>query len=223
MSNSDDIDKGDRPERKLSFKTRNRDDTKERILQEAIREFSAHGLVGARVERIVKNSDISMRMLYHYYDNKEALYVSVLERVYGDVRAAELQFDARNCAPEKAIGQLIDFTFTHFVQHPELINIVMAENFLGAEYLRRSELIPSMTTKLQESVRWILEEGAATGVFRRNIDPAHLWLTVFSLCWTHLSNRHTLSWMMQTDLSEAAWLDARRKHVHEVVMRFLRP
>lgn len=215
------IDRGSRPERKLSFKARNRDDTKERILQEAIKEFSAHGFVGARVERIVRSSDVSMRMLYHYYENKEALYVSVLERVYQDVRTAEQQFDVKACRPEEAIGKLVDFTFAHFVQHPELINLVMAENFLDAQYLRQSELIPSMTTKLQESVKWILDEGAKTGVFRGNVDPLHLWLTIFSLCWTHLSNRHTLSWMLQTDLSDSAWLDERRNHVQDVVLRFL--
>lgn len=220
---ADGIDREIRLERKLSFKSRNRDDTKERILLEAIREFGAHGFAGARVERIVRNSNISMRMLYHYYENKEALYVSVLERVYQDVRTAERQFDVKSCSPKEGIGKLIEFTFRHFVLHPELISLVMAENFLDARYLRQSELIPSMTTRLQESMKWILDEGAKTGVFRSKVDPLHLWLTIFSLCWTHLSNRHTLTWMLQTDLSDPTWLDERRSHVHDVVLRFLRP
>ena len=48
-----------RGKRKLSFKTRNPADTKERILVAAIKEFSEYGFLGARVERIVRGSDWS--------------------------------------------------------------------------------------------------------------------------------------------------------------------
>lgn len=208
--------------RKLSFKARDRGETKERILKEAIREFAEYGFLGARVERIVKRSDVSMRMLYHYYESKDHLYVCVLERVYSDVRIAERQFDPSACTPEEGISRLIEFTFDHFVQHPDLIRLVMGENMLRAAYLRRSQLIPSMNVQLQRTMKLILDQGAAAGVFRTGIDPVQLWLTIFSLCWTHLANRHTLSWMLQADLSDASLLGERRAHVQEVILRYLR-
>ena len=211
-----------RGKRKLSFKARNPADTKERILVAAIREFSEYGFLGARVERIVHGSDISMRMLYHYFKNKESLYVAVLERVYQDVRITEQQVDLGGSSPEEAIARLVDFTFTHFAENPDLINLVMVENLLKGEYLKRSELVPSMSRQLQESMKEILDQGARDGIFRADIDPVQLWISIFSLCWTHLSNRHTLSWMFQSDLSEADWLAARRDHVRQVVMAYLR-
>ena len=114
-----------------------------------------------------------------------------------------------------------DFTFTHFAEKPDLINLVMAENLLKGEYLRRSELVPSMSRQLQESMREILDQGARDGTFRADIDPVQLWISIFSLCWTHLSNRHTLSWMFQTDVAQADWLAARRAHVRQVVIAYL--
>jgi AcrR family transcriptional regulator len=211
-----------RGKRKLSFKARNPADTKERILVAAIKEFSEYGFLGARVERIVRGSEISMRMLYHYFKNKESLYVAVLERVYQDVRITEQQVDLSGSTPEDAIARLIDFTFDHFAENPDLINLVMAENLLKGEYLRRSELVPSLSRQLQESMKEILDRGAREGTFRPDVDPVQLWISIFSLCWTHLSNRHTLSWMFQTDLSQADWLAARRAHVRQVVLTFLR-
>jgi AcrR family transcriptional regulator len=211
-----------RGKRKLSFKARNPADTKERILVAAIKEFSEYGFLGARVERIVRGSEISMRMLYHYFKNKESLYVAVLERVYQDVRITEQQVDLSGSTPEDAIARLIDFTFDHFAENPDLINLVMAENLLKGEYLRRSELVPSLSRQLQESMKEILDRGAREGTFRPDVDPVQLWISIFSLCWTHLSNRHTLSWMFQTDLSQSDWLAARRAHVRQVVLTFLR-
>ncbi|GAA1925347.1 TetR family transcriptional regulator [Nocardioides hwasunensis] len=50
------------------------DDTRRRILEAATAEFVAHGLAGARVDRIAANARINKAQLYHYVGNKEALY-----------------------------------------------------------------------------------------------------------------------------------------------------
>ena len=70
-----------KPRRELSFKARNPTKTKESILKAAIREFSLHGFQGARVEKIAKRANANMRMLYHYFVNKEKLYIAVLEHM----------------------------------------------------------------------------------------------------------------------------------------------
>ncbi|MDP6572992.1 MAG: TetR/AcrR family transcriptional regulator [Rhodospirillales bacterium] len=212
---------GKKPRRELSFKARNPAKTKERILKAAIKEFSLHGFKGARVEKIAKRANANMRMLYHYFVNKEKLYVAVLEHMYARVRTQEQELDLQHLEPEEGMRRLIDFTFEHFVDNPDLINLVMGENLLRAKYIKRSELIAALTRPLQESLRHLLARAAKTGVFRPGVDPAQLWLTIFSLCWVHLSNRHTLSWMLQDDLADADWLRLRRDHVKEVVLDYL--
>lgn len=207
--------------RQLAFKPRNAAETKERILQAAIDEFSDRGFMGARVERIVRASQVSMRMVYHYFENKEALYTAALERVYTDVRVTEKSIDLAGCSATEGIGKLIDFTFWHFAEHPELINLVMSENLIKAEFIKRSDLIPEMNIGLQEMLTKLLEDGRQSGEFRGGIDPVQLWVTIFSLCWTHLSNRYTLSWMLQRDLEDNDWLQTRCEHVKNVVLSYL--
>ena len=210
-----------KPRRELSFKARNPAKTKESILKAAIKEFSLHGFQGARVEKIAKRANTNMRMLYHYFVNKEKLYIAVLEHMYARVRTQEQELDLQHLEPEDGMRRLIDFTFAHFVDNPDLINLVMGENLLRAKYIKRSDLIAALTRPLQESLGDLLARAVKTGVFRPGVDPAQLWLTIFSLCWVHLSNRHTLSWMLQDDLADAEWLKRRREHVREVILDYL--
>lgn len=50
------------------------DDTRQRILTAATAEFVAHGLAGARVDRIAEQARINKAQLYHYVGNKDALF-----------------------------------------------------------------------------------------------------------------------------------------------------
>jgi len=210
-----------KPRRELSFKARNPAKTKESILDAAIKEFGLHGYKGARVDKIAKRANANMRMLYHYFVNKEKLYIAVLEHMYERVRSQERELKLEHLEPEEGMRRLIGFTFEHFADNPDLINLVMGENLLRAKYIKQSERIAALTPPLQESLGRLLVRAAKTGVFRPGVDPAQLWLTIFSLCWVHLSNRHTLSWMLQDDLADADWLRRRREHVTEVILDHL--
>lgn len=49
-------------------------DTKERILQAALEEFSQHGFEGARMEKIASKVGINKASLYFYFKSKEELF-----------------------------------------------------------------------------------------------------------------------------------------------------
>src|SRR5580658_10371278 len=53
-----------------------------KILLSGMSHFARYGLEGARVVDIIKEAGLSHRMLYHYYENKEALYLATLEFAY---------------------------------------------------------------------------------------------------------------------------------------------
>ena len=52
-----------------------------RILDAALGEFSAHGLAGARMEQIAAAAAVNKALLYYYFESKEQLYIAVLEMV----------------------------------------------------------------------------------------------------------------------------------------------
>ena len=67
---------------KPSAHRRDPDRTREAILVAAQHEFAAKGLSGGRVDEIARRAHANKRMIYHYFGNKEGLYLAALERVY---------------------------------------------------------------------------------------------------------------------------------------------
>jgi AcrR family transcriptional regulator len=54
--------------------------TKARILAAAVREFSAKGISGARVDAIAARARVNKRMLYYYFESKQGLFREILRR-----------------------------------------------------------------------------------------------------------------------------------------------
>jgi TetR/AcrR family transcriptional regulator len=195
--------------------------TRERILAAAVREFSRHGYRGGRVQRITKAARANPRMIYHYFGGKEGLYLASLEHVYTDVRRAEQALELRALPPVEGMRRFIDFTFDHFARHTEFIGMLVSENLALAKYLRRSRVVPKLTPPLLATIRDLLERGRHDKVFRADVDPVQLFVTIHAVCYLHVANRHTLSAMFQMDLADAQWLAARRRHVRDVILAYL--
>src|SRR6266545_4845093 len=92
--------------------------TREAILAAAQHEFATKGLSGGRVDEIARRARANKRMIYHYFGNKDGLYLAALERVYEDLRGTERTLDLAHLAPEAAIRRLIEFTFDYSRRHP---------------------------------------------------------------------------------------------------------
>lgn len=195
--------------------------TKDRILAAATKEFASHGFGGGRVERIVKAAGVTLRMVYHYFGDKDGLYLAVMESVYRRVREREglLQLDDR--APEDAMRILVDFTFDHFLRHPEFVALLTSENMRDAQTIRKSKVVPELAVPIMEVIDKLLKRGIREGTFRKGLDATQLFVTLHAVCYLHISNKHTLSAMLRRDMGDKAWLAKRRKHVNDVILRYL--
>ena len=99
---------GDAPRRgrrAASGARRDPDATKSRILAAAWHEFAQKGFAGARVDAIAARSGANKRMIYHYYGDKEGLFVAVLEAAYDRARSAEQALDLEHMEPRAARGR----------------------------------------------------------------------------------------------------------------------
>ncbi|MFJ9180562.1 TetR/AcrR family transcriptional regulator [Streptomyces sp. NPDC102360] len=93
--------------------------TKERLLTAATAEFAAHGVSGARVDRIAKNAGANKRAIYDYYGDKNALFTAVLERALADL--------ARDVPPSEDLPAYAEHLFDYHRKHPEALRLVMWE------------------------------------------------------------------------------------------------
>jgi TetR/AcrR family transcriptional regulator len=195
---------------------------RERILNAALLEFSEHGWGGARVDRIAERADINKRMLYAYVGNKQALWVAVLERVYETMRQGEHLLHLESASPVDGMRMLIRFNFRFHQDHPEFISMLNEENRQKAENIANSDHVSEIYNPLISAIDDLLKRGREDGVFRANVSPIQLYISIASLSYFYFSNRYTLSAIFDTDLGSVMSIIEREEHVVEVVMGYLR-
>lgn len=196
--------------------------TRDRILARATAEFSVKGYDGATVDAIAARCRLSKNMIYYYFGSKEGLFVAVLERMYERLRARQRDFSIRSRDPVQAMAQLVAHTFEAFLEHPEVIRLLNDENMHKGRHIRRSQRIRELYDPLLDTIREVLERGSAQGVFRSDIDPVTLYVSLSSLAYHYLSNQYTLNMALGVDLtSEEAcrkWL----AHITEMIIVYCR-
>lgn len=74
-------------------------ETRARILEAALREFSANGLAGARTEQIAAAAGVNKALLYYYFASKEKLYLAALELVATRVKESTMAVLLRQATP----------------------------------------------------------------------------------------------------------------------------
>jgi len=214
------------PERRFRESTTRRRDpaaTQRKLLTAARREFASQGLAGARVDEIADRAGVNKQLVYHYFGDKDALYLAVLEWVYEEIRAQERKLNLAGLPPERAIRKLIESSFDHLAAHPDFILLLNDENRAGARHVRGSRRLEAMHSPLVSLVSKILREGVKAGTFRRGISAVHLYISIAGLSYFFFSNTPTLSAIFGTDFSSRAAKLARRRHVVDLIMQSLRP
>src|SRR5215468_3407188 len=148
---------------------RNPEATRQKLLIAARREFAEGGLAGARVDEIAARAGVNKQLVYHYFGDKDALYLAVLEWVYEEIRAQERALNLEGLPPQQAIRKLIESSFDHLAAHPDFILLLNDENRGGARHVRGSHKLEAMHSPLVSMVGKILSEGVKAGTFRRGI------------------------------------------------------
>ncbi|WP_319243409.1 TetR/AcrR family transcriptional regulator [uncultured Propionivibrio sp.] len=201
--------------------TRNKERTQSLILAAATEEFAEKGFAGARIEKIAERSGSNKRMLYYYYQNKEDLFLAVMESAYKTIRDAESELHLLDLQPVEAIRRLITFTWDYYMQHPEFLRLLNTENLYHAEHIRRSKNIGFYNSKLIDTLNEILIRGQSEKLFRGGVDPLQLYISIAALSYFYLSNNDTLSAVFGRDLNTPKAKVERLQHMTDIVLGYL--
>lgn len=197
--------------------------SRERLLRAAGLEFAAQGLRGARVDVIARRAKINKQLIYYHFGDKDSLYLAVLEHAYSEIRQREHDLNLSGDEPVEAMKKLVGFTFDYVAEHREFVRLLINENLLEARFVRRSKLINQTSSPIVDLLRHTLQRGRAAGVFRDDVDPVQLYISMAALCFFYIGNIHTLSTLFDRDFNRPGLLQERRRHVTEFVLGYLRP
>ena len=195
--------------------------TQKRIMVAAKKEFARNGLGGARVDVIAEEADANKRMIYHYFESKEKLFQLVLEEAYAKIRAAEQKLELDHLDPKMALERLVRFTWKYYLDNPEFITLVNSENLHKAKHLKKSTVIHTMSRRFVEMVGALLERGVRDGVFRDNIDPVQLNITIAAINYYYITTRFTGAIIFERNMMAPEALQERLDFNIETIIRMV--
>jgi AcrR family transcriptional regulator len=201
---------------------RDRERTRQEILDIAFEEFAENGLSGGNTDAIAARANITKRLIFYYFNSKEELFTAVLEMAYAKMRAAEEELHLEALAPEAAIRRLAEFTYDFHQTHPQFVRLVAIENIHRGRHVTSSVRLRQMTQPIISQIAKVLERGVAGGVIRSGIDPIELHMTLNALSFFSVANRHTFEAQFARDMSSPKARAQRRTEIADALWRYVR-
>jgi AcrR family transcriptional regulator len=177
--------------------------TRRKILEAATREFSEHGIAGARVERITDAAGVNNALLYRYFGNKRDLFDAVYaEIVTGTVAAVEMD-------PTDLVGY-VERLYDHYRTHPEVIRLTIWRE------LELTDGLPSPeTSEVQQDKLNRVAEAQRSDALPADFSPEELMELVLTLS--------LLGSVVTPTLGTAVDPDRRRQVLGAAMAAILRP
>lgn len=195
--------------------------TRARILRAATAEFSKNGFAGARGDRIARKAACSERMVYYYFGSKVGLFREVLEAAYFALREAEKSLALDDLSPAEALDRFCRFVWRYYLDHPEFIGLVNTENLHQAKHLRRSGRLGELVSPILGLLEKLVDRGVQSGVFRAGVDAEELYIAIAAQGYFYLSNQHTLSAVLGSELRSAQRLGRHWQTSADLIRRFV--
>lgn len=140
-------------------------DTRAKILDAAVQEFSRNGLAGARMDQIAASAGVNKALLYYHFDSKENLYLAALEMSASRTRDMAMAVFLRDCSAGERVLRTALNHFDRIVAQTEFQSLMQQEMVRlhkgesGAMELLVKRVFAPMIAMYQSMVR----EGIATG------------------------------------------------------------
>ncbi len=157
-------------------------ESRARILDAALKEFSAHGLAGARTESIARLAGVNKALLYYYFESKENLYLAALEAIGARMRDVTLATLQRPCSAGERVLRASLNHFDRILSQTDFQSLMQQEmmRLHNGEPGAMSVIVEHVFAPMIRAYQSAVEEGIASGELIR-VD----WLQI------HLSSMGT--------------------------------
>ena len=183
--------------------------SRQRLLEAATAEFAAHGIAGARVDRVAAAAQVNKAQMYGWFSSKEGLFDAVfalhLTRIV----------DVVPFTPHDLPGYAVAL-YDSYLSDPELVRLA---SWYRLERVPSGPLLAAHPGLSDPKLAGIAQ-GQADGLIVDGLRPDDVYAIVIALAgtWSPISATSAAS---RTD--DEAEHDRRRSALHEVVRRALVP
>jgi TetR/AcrR family transcriptional regulator len=167
-------------------------ETRAKILDAAVQEFSANGLAGARMDQIASVAGVNKALLYYHFDSKENLYGAALEMTAIKTRDATMATFLREASPGERVLRTALNHFDRILAQTEFQSLMQQEMMRlhkgesGAMDVLIQRVFAPMIAMYQSMVREGIASGELIEVDWLQIHLASLGTNVFYFMSSHL-------------------------------------
>lgn len=142
------------------------------ILDAAQAVFSARGMEGATIRAIARRAGCDPALIYYHYDNKEALFLALLDRRIPPLAAtmAEIAGTGYARGTRERIWAAFEAMYEHLGDDAGFRSLFRGQLVQGSETLK--DAAAAHLRPVVGSLRAILQQGVARGELRDDLDPA---------------------------------------------------
>ena len=200
--------------------SRGRDPDRSRaaILDAAEELFARKGFEATSLEEVGRSAGLSRGTPRYFFGSKEDLYRAVLERVFADAResVARGRVAADGATAEMVISEAVGAYVDFLASRPAFVRLAEWEALTGGRFFGQTS--PHLAF-VRDGLAAVGEE--LTRGTLRPADPAQILIDVVSLCFFPLAHADSLLKALGVNPSDPAFLEARKRHVVELMLRGL--
>lgn len=191
------------------------------ILRAATTAFVDHGFAGARIDEIARQTQTTKRMIYYYFESKDALFRAVINATFEEFWHEEQQLQVPVDDPIGALRIWSEYRFTHYAQHGDLLRLCATEDSRVADYICPSVTAFEAVSPRNDLLSQILQRGVAAGVFRSDMDALEVGILSASYAAFHSVFRGTVLTLYSRDMLDSERVDHARRIAGDMMVATL--
>ena len=188
--------------------------TRWRIMESAEIAFAEKGYDGANMREIAKGAGVNKFMLYYHFENKEALFLQVLENIFRPFFQQLLEILSQGTSLEEAVTDIYNLYAQLFAAKGERLGPFMAREIaVGAPHI--GDFFTTQAPQILDFWR----DKILTYAGRNDISDRQIELAVYSIMIGIVSN--FLMRPVFTPIMEASGLSLHDREVKDHVVQFI--
>lgn len=145
------------------------EERRRQLLRAATTVFARGGYLGSRVGDIAKEAGVAYGLVYHYFENKEAILNALFQENWGLVLKVVTDVHEQGGTLREKLDLIAGFLMEAWRQQPDLVEVVMLEVVRSPKFLEKANLEGFL--ELLRGLEEIFAHHQRTGEVRAGVDP----------------------------------------------------
>jgi AcrR family transcriptional regulator len=161
--------------------TKSSPDTRQQILQAALRRFAHSGYAGASVQHIVDEARVTKPMLYYHFGSKEGLYSALIEWAADERLRRSQEAAARGATLAEKFVEIVAATFEFVRQNRELTRMSIGTVFAAKGEVPDQDHCMCKGRQVFDMMQDLAEGGRRAGELKREFKAQELAMGIYGI------------------------------------------